>query len=106
MQCVETLSWGSTCSAGGTCGAADRAFGTKGQTQRDAAATPTSRAQGPKALAAPQGLGGKVLDIDGAQLIHRCIHGDPAAWAEMVRTHHRRVYGLCYRFTGNPADAE
>jgi RNA polymerase sigma-70 factor (ECF subfamily) len=24
----------------------------------------------------------------------------------MVRTHHQRVYGLCYRFTGNGADAE
>ena len=24
----------------------------------------------------------------------------------MVRTHHKRVYGLCYRFTGNAADAE
>ena len=24
----------------------------------------------------------------------------------MVRTHHKRVYGLCYRFTGNVADAE
>jgi RNA polymerase sigma-70 factor (ECF subfamily) len=24
----------------------------------------------------------------------------------MVRTHQRRVYGLCYRFTGNAADAE
>ena len=24
----------------------------------------------------------------------------------MVRTHHKRVYGLCYRFTGNATDAE
>jgi RNA polymerase sigma-70 factor (ECF subfamily) len=24
----------------------------------------------------------------------------------MVRAHHRRVYSLCYRFTGNAADAE
>jgi RNA polymerase sigma-70 factor (ECF subfamily) len=34
------------------------------------------------------------------------MDGDSGAWAELVRTHHRRVYGLCYRFTGNPADAE
>ncbi len=34
------------------------------------------------------------------------MDGDSGAWAEMVRTHHKRVYGLCYRFTGNPADAE
>jgi RNA polymerase sigma-70 factor (ECF subfamily) len=34
------------------------------------------------------------------------MNGDSAAWAEMVRTHQRRVYGLCYRFTGNATDAE
>jgi RNA polymerase sigma-70 factor (ECF subfamily) len=34
------------------------------------------------------------------------MDGDSGAWAELVRTHHRRVYGLCYRFTGNPTDAE
>jgi RNA polymerase sigma-70 factor (ECF subfamily) len=50
------------------------------------------------------------LEIGGAQdwtqLVRRCMDGDSGAWAELVRTHHRRVYGLCYRFTGNPADAE
>lgn len=34
------------------------------------------------------------------------MDGDSGAWAEMVRAHHRRVYSLCYRFTGNAADAE
>jgi RNA polymerase sigma-70 factor (ECF subfamily) len=49
---------------------------------------------------------GNPLEIDWAQLVRRCMDGDSGAWAELVRTHHRRVYGLCYRFTGNPADAE
>lgn len=43
---------------------------------------------------------------DWTQLARRCMDGDSGAWAEMVRTHQRRVYGLCYRFTGNQADAE
>ena len=34
------------------------------------------------------------------------MNGDSGAWAEMVRAHQKRVYGLCYRFTGNGADAE
>jgi RNA polymerase sigma-70 factor (ECF subfamily) len=46
------------------------------------------------------------LEIDWSQVVHRCMDGDSGAWAELVRTHHRRVYGLCYRFTGNQADAE
>ncbi len=46
------------------------------------------------------------LEIDSSQVVRRCMDGDSGAWAELVRTHHRRVYGLCYRFTGNPADAE
>ena len=48
----------------------------------------------------------KPLEQDWPQIVRRCIDGDPRAWAEMVRTHHQRVYGLCYRFTGNGADAE
>jgi RNA polymerase sigma-70 factor, ECF subfamily len=46
------------------------------------------------------------LEIDWSQIVRRCMDGDSGAWAELVRTHHRRVYGLCYRFTNNAADAE
>lgn len=46
------------------------------------------------------------LELDWSQVVRRCMDGDSGAWAELVRTHHRRVYALCYRFTGNVADAE
>jgi RNA polymerase sigma-70 factor (ECF subfamily) len=46
------------------------------------------------------------LEVDWSLIVRRCMDGDSGAWAEMVRTHHKRVYGLCYRFTGNVADAE
>jgi RNA polymerase sigma-70 factor (ECF subfamily) len=48
----------------------------------------------------------RALSQDDIGLLHRCMDGDSGAWAEMVRTHQKRVYGLCYRFTGNAADAE
>ena len=46
------------------------------------------------------------MDLDWALVVKRCLDGDSLAWAELVKTHHRRVYGLCYRFTGSPHDAE
>ncbi len=46
------------------------------------------------------------LDADWGLVVARCLHGDSAAWAELVKTHHRRVYTLCYRFTGSPHDSE
>jgi len=46
------------------------------------------------------------LEIDWSQIVRRCMDGDSSAWTELVRAQHRRVYGLCYRFTGNPHDAE
>ena len=46
------------------------------------------------------------LEIDWSEVVRRCMAGDSGAWAELVRSHHRRVYALCYRFTGNGADAE
>lgn len=39
-------------------------------------------------------------------LVIRCLAGDGAAWEELLRTHHRKTYNLCYRFTGNTAEAE
>lgn len=48
----------------------------------------------------------RALEPDWSQVVRRCMDGDSTAWAELVRAHHRRVYGLCYRFTGSPVDAE
>ncbi|MFY9753834.1 MAG: sigma-70 family RNA polymerase sigma factor [Candidatus Acidiferrales bacterium] len=45
------------------------------------------------------------MDPD-AQLVERCLRGDGPAWEELVRKNTRRVFSLCYRFTGNPAEAE
>ena len=50
--------------------------------------------------------GGVPVEIDWSLTVRRCMDGDSSAWAELVKTHHRRVYGICYRFTGNPTDAE
>jgi len=53
-----------------------------------------------------QRVGVRPMEQDWSQIVRRCMDGDSGAWAEMVRTHQKRVYGLCYRFTGNTADAE
>jgi RNA polymerase sigma-70 factor (ECF subfamily) len=45
-------------------------------------------------------------DVDWSTLVEKCLRGDGGAWAELVRSHHRRVYGMCYRFTGSAHDAE
>jgi RNA polymerase sigma-70 factor (ECF subfamily) len=39
------------------------------------------------------------LDADN-RIIERCLAGEEAAWEDLVRVHSRRVYGICYRFTG------
>ena len=45
------------------------------------------------------------LDPD-ASLVQRCLSGDDTAWEELIRVYTRRVYGLCYRFTGKDAEAQ
>lgn len=45
------------------------------------------------------------LDPD-SSLVSRCLRGDEAAWEELVRVHTRKVYALCYRFTGSGSEAQ
>lgn len=46
------------------------------------------------------------INVQDRQLVDRCLAGDAAAWEEVVRLHSRRIYNLCFRFTGRPQDAE
>ena len=41
-----------------------------------------------------------------AQLVQSCLRGYGPSWEELVRRHTRRVYNLCYRFTGNATASE
>jgi len=41
-----------------------------------------------------------------AQLVQQCLQGDGSAWEELVRRHTRRIFNICYRFTGNGTEAE
>jgi RNA polymerase sigma-70 factor (ECF subfamily) len=41
-----------------------------------------------------------------AQLVQQCLQGNGLAWEKLVRAHTRRVYNLCYRFTGHRHEAE
>jgi RNA polymerase sigma-70 factor (ECF subfamily) len=45
------------------------------------------------------------LDSD-STIVERCLSGEDAAWEELLRLHTRRVYGLCYRFTGKDSEAQ
>lgn len=41
-----------------------------------------------------------------ARQVRRCLTGDAEAWRHLVLSQHRRVYGICYRFTSSAPDAE
>jgi len=47
----------------------------------------------------------KSLDSD-SSLVSRCLRGDETAWEDLVRLHTRKVYALCYRFTGSASEAQ
>jgi RNA polymerase sigma-70 factor (ECF subfamily) len=40
------------------------------------------------------------------RLVALCMAGDQRAWRQMVTGQHKRVYAICYRFTGDAAEAE
>jgi RNA polymerase sigma-70 factor (ECF subfamily) len=39
-------------------------------------------------------------------LVRRCIAGDAVAWEEIVQRYNRRIYNICYRFSGSADDAQ
>lgn len=56
--------------------------------------------------AVPRQVEERRVELDWPMVVRRCLNGDSLAWTELVKAHHRRVYGICYRFTGCPHDAE
>lgn len=40
------------------------------------------------------------------QLLKRCLAGENSAWEELLRAHTRKLYNLCYRFTGRIDEAQ
>ena len=38
-------------------------------------------------------------------LVRRCVAGDAAAWQEIVQNYNRRIFNICYRFSGSADDA-
>ena len=40
------------------------------------------------------------------RLVRQCMAGDQHAWQQLVTSQHRRIYAICYRFTGSASDAE
>ncbi len=108
MQCVGTLSWSV---AGWAIPAtpARRRFETPPASAGAHRMPADGHSQGGRAIphtSRPSNAEVRPLEIEWSQIVRRCMDGDSGAWAELVRSHHRRVYGLCYRFTGNAADAE
>jgi RNA polymerase sigma-70 factor, ECF subfamily len=51
------------------------------------------------------GQANRTLDPD-LPLVEQCLGGEEAAWEELVRVHTRRVYSVCYRFTGTDSEAQ
>ena len=41
-----------------------------------------------------------------AKLVRQCMAGDSQSWQQLVVSQHRRIYAICYRFTGSSTDAE
>src|ERR1035441_5543428 len=117
MQCVGTLSWSGMGWPSPASSPSDKGLrpGRAAQLTMEApeidAPRPSAAGHAPGSQTIPAAahlarVEVNPLETDWSHVVRRCMDGDSGAWAELVRTHHRRVYGLCYRFSGNPADAE
>ena len=40
------------------------------------------------------------------ELLNRCLTGEDSAWEALLRGYTRKIYNLCYRFTGRVEEAE
>ena len=40
------------------------------------------------------------------ELLDRCLAGEDSAWEALLRGYTRKIYNLCYRFTGRMEEAE
>jgi len=43
---------------------------------------------------------------DDPKLVMRCLAGENSAWEVLLKAHTRKIFNLCYRFTGRPTEAE
>lgn len=61
----------------------------------------------PTNAALSKGIAGtaRILDAD-SQVVERCLRGDEGAWEDLVQSHTRRVYAICYRFVGRENEAQ
>ena len=41
-----------------------------------------------------------------AKLVRQCMAGEQHAWQQLVSSQHRRIYAICFRFTGSANDAD
>ena len=48
----------------------------------------------------------KTVQISDAKLVRRCKDGDREAFNMLIRRYQHAVYGLCYHFVGDFADAQ
>src|SRR5512135_228338 len=100
MQCVGTLSWSVMGSP--SVGRTSRANAARQPMMARESGVPPAPRKASAAIPAGATRTGtargeeRALEIDWSQIVRRCMDGDSGAWAELVRTHHRRVYALCY----------
>jgi RNA polymerase sigma-70 factor (ECF subfamily) len=48
----------------------------------------------------------EIAQLATQKLVRQCMAGEQQAWQQLVVAQHRRIYAICYRFTGSGSDAE